>query len=534
MSGTSVVSGLSSGIDWRNILDQLKAAESKRVELVQGHKKTYEDRRSAWQTMNNKLLAFKTASGTLNKATGFNLYTASFASDTTTAAEDILSATTSTDAGRGTYQIKVNARASAQKLSSTPYASQTTSLNLSGDLIIGGRTVSIAATDTLIGIREKMNVVNTGTDPSKVTASIIKYGTTDYRLILTSDEEGEEGISLLNGGGSNLVETMGFAEIQAGANANITVDGVTITPSSNTVDDVITGVTLNLKKAALDTTVTLSVARDYAKVKETISGFVTAYNDVIDAINAQMTFDPKNNTASGPLFGDSTLRSIKSSLTDLIINRVSGVDENFSTLGLVGIKIGNDSKLTIDDGDLQDYLETNFDDVKRLFAADWLSTNSNLIYGYNTIDTKAGTYNINISGVDPVAGYFVTPGDATGDGEYLTGVSGDAKGLMIRYSGTATGAVGSFTLTYGVAELIDRSLYHVTDSVDGTISNKTETIQDQIKNYDEDISDLEDRIDQKMARLERQFIAMETAMSALQSQSSWLSGQLNAANSGWR
>ena len=94
---------------------------------------------------------------------------------------------------------------------------------------------------------------------------------------------------MANGGGSNLVETMGFTEIQAGANASITVDGVTITPSSNTVDDVIAGVTLNLKKAAPDTTVTLSVARDYEKVKETISGFVTAYNDVIDAINAQMT-----------------------------------------------------------------------------------------------------------------------------------------------------------------------------------------------------------------------------------------------------
>ena len=206
---------------------------------------------------------------------------------------------------------------------------------------------------------------------------------------------------------------------------------------------------------------------------------------------------------------------------------MSGVDENFSTLGLVGIKIGNDSKLTIDDGDLQDYLETNFDDVKRLFAADWSSTNSNLIYGYHTIDTKAGTYNINISGVNPVAGYFVTPGDATGSGEYLTGVSGDAKGLMIRYSGTATGAVGSFTLSYGVAELIDRALYHVTDSVDGTITNKTETIQDQINNMDENISRMGDEIDKRMARMERQFVAMEAALSRMKTQSDWLTGQIN-------
>ena len=93
MSGTSVVSGLSSGIDWRDILDQLRAVEYKRVELVQDRKKTYEDRLSAWQSINTKLLAFKTAAGTVNKATSFNIYAPSLSSNTATAAEDILSAT---------------------------------------------------------------------------------------------------------------------------------------------------------------------------------------------------------------------------------------------------------------------------------------------------------------------------------------------------------------------------------------------------------------------------------------------------------
>jgi flagellar hook-associated protein 2 len=533
MSGTSVISGLSSGIDWRDILDQLKAVEYKRVELLQDRRKTYEDRISAWQAINTKLLAFKTAAGTLNTTSSFNLYSTSLASDTATAAEDIVSATASTDAGRGTYQIRVNTRATAQKLSSTPYASQTTSLGLSGDLIVGGRTVTIAATDTLIGIRDKLNAANTGTDPSEVTASIIKYGAADYRLTLTSDEEGEEGFSLANGEGSNLVETMGFTEIQPGANASITVDGEDIFPSSNTVDDVITGVTLNLKQAAPATTVTLAVSRDNAKVKETVSDFVTAYNDVMNAIKDQMTYNSENNTTGGALFGDSTLRTIKHSLTDLVINRVSGVDQDFSTLGLIGIKLGNDSNLSIDDEELQENLENNFEDVKKLFAADWSATNSNLSYGYHTTDTKAGTYAITITGVSPVAGYFVTPGDATGNGEFLSGVSGDAKGLMIRYSGTATGAVGTFALTYGVAELMDRALFHVTDSVDGILSNKTETIQDQIGNMDESIQRLEDQIDQKMARMEQQFIAMETALSTLQTQSSWLTSQLDSIASGW-
>lgn len=661
MGGTSVVSGLSSGIDWRDILDQLKAAEYKRVELIQDRRKTYTDRLSAWQTINTKLLAFKTAAGTLNKASGFNIYTTALSSNTATAAEDILSVTTDTDAVPGSYQIKVNSLAAAHKLSSYSYTSDTTALNLSGDLIVGGRTVTISATDTLTSLRDKINAVNTGDNPSKVTASIVHYGTTDHRLILTSDEEGAAGITLANGGAADLVGALGFrdergvtgdrantsggvaitsatlirnidgyttyqnndrifltgtstsgsavnttftirnsttvqelltaiqtaygqvtarvtsdgrlqvvdneigdtqlvviatpekpalrfdtdnnlgpissirtATVQAGADASFTLDGVAVTRSSNTVDDLIDGVTLNLKKAASDTTVALTVGRDYEGIKEAVSGFVTAYNDVMNAINAQMKYNSDSGTTGGPLFGDSTLRAIKNDLVDLVINRVSGVDADFSTLGLIGISIGNDSTLTIDDEELQENLENNFNDVRRLFAADWSATNGALSYGYHTIDTKAGTYTVQITGTNPVAGYFVTPGDATGNGEYLTGISGNAKGLMIRYSGTATGNVGTFTLTYGIAELMDRALYHVTDSVDGTISNKTETIQDQIENIDESIQRLEDRIEQKLARLEQQFIAMETALSTLQSQSSWLSSQLDSAANGWR
>jgi flagellar hook-associated protein 2 len=132
-----------------------------------------------------------------------------------------------------------------------------------------------------------------------------------------------------------------------------------------------------------------------------------------------------------------------------------------------------------------------------------------------------------------VAGYFVTPGDATGSNEYLTGISGNAKGIVARYSGTATGAVGSLSLTYGVAELLDRSLYYITDSVDGTITHKKETNQDTIDRLEDNIETMKARLDQRMAELERRFVAMETALSTLQSQTSWLTGQINTVSQGW-
>lgn len=804
---TSAVSGIASGIDWRSMIDQLYAIEHKRVELVEARRTTYQDRLSAWQSINTKLLSLKTAAGTLNETTNFNLYTTSLSSSSSTIdADDILSVTTSADASPGTYDIVVKDLAAAQKLSSTSYGSATTELNLSGDIIVGGRTVKIATSDTLSSLRDKINAVNTGTDASGVTASIVDYGTSGHRLILTSDEEGAEGISLLNGGATDLIQALGIGdffaktaknviaggnksdaftyadkaiggsdlldltsaqngtvtitidgtakdvtidlssdttgslngirdaintaftgvfasgdpahvvsetvdgttkyqllieggsisysdtnnildtlgilergvsdavgvtgdvanasagdaitsstlikdidgytdwvgapvgqedkvylsgfdtaggavnatvditsttdiqelltliessygdvdasvtadgkiqvvdkttgtaassslnvdlqvkdylgtttrttikfdedvngdlgnvatirdrELQAGADAHITVDGVDIYPTSNTVDDVIAGVILDLKKVADTTTVTLTVGSDYDAVKEKIEEFVTAYNETMDAINAQLTYDSENAAPGGPLFGDSTLRTIRSNLVNIILNKVEGVSDDFSTLGLIGISIETDSKLTIDDTKLQGYLETNFEDVKKLFAADWSSDNSHLSYIYHAKNTQSGTYDITITGVDPVAGYFVNLEDAEGNGEYLTGTSGDAEDLMIRYSGTATGAVGSFTLTFGVAELIDRALYHITDSVDGFVANKEESLQDTIDRLDDKIYTMEGRIDRKMMILMNQFIAMEMAMSTMQSQSSWLSGQLNASFSGW-
>jgi flagellar hook-associated protein 2 len=787
-TGTSSVSGVSSGIDWGNIIEQLREVEHKRIDVLEAQKTTYQERLSAWQSINSLLLSLKTAAGTLNRTTSFNLYIPSLSSNTTTDAEEILSATTSTEASPGTYAIVVNALAAAQKLSSRSYASQTTELGLSGDMIVGGRTVKIAASDTLSSLRDKINAVNRGTSPSGVSASIVNYGISGYRLILTSDEEGAAGINLVNGGASDLLGSLGFVDasgktaknavtgghmsdtfaetdvaiggsdlldltsaqtgtvivtingtaqnvaidlstdslndirdaintafsgvfasdpasvvsenvngttqyrlliegntisytdannvfetvglveragvsdergvtgdvantsdgvvitsltrfdqmdgyvnygsgdtiafsgtdtsgnavsfsfaindgdyrtvgdllaeienqygdvtasvtadgkiqvvdneigdnqlqvvltpsnsglsfdtdndlgsisttrvrqVQAGADAEMTVDGVTVYPTSNTVDDVITGVTLNLKKLASETTVTLKIENDYDAVKEKIAEFVNAYNEAMDAINAQLTYDWENEEPGGPLYGDTSLRTMKSNLTGIVLNKVDGVADDFSTLGLVGISIGTDSKLTIDDTTLQGCLEANFDDVKKLFTADWSSTNSHLRYIFHDMDTQAGTYNIHINSVDPVDGYFVASGDASGSGEYMTGISGDAEGLVVRYSGTATGDVGSLTLTFGVAELFDRTLACITDSVDGYVANKGETLQDTIDRLDKRMERMEEQIDQKMERMTNQFIAMEEALSIMQSQSDWLSGQINATYSGW-
>jgi flagellar hook-associated protein 2 len=311
------------------------------------------------------------------------------------------------------------------------------------------------------------------------------------------------------------------------------VDGYQATSSSNTVSDVIPGVTLNLQEAAPDTTITLSVGRDLNSVTNLINNFVNAYNTVMDAINTQQTYNTTTNQPGGPLFGDTTLQNIKYNLRDTILSPVSGVNPDLSTLGLIGISIGTDGKLTVDNTKLQGYLQTNFNDVENLFISNSSSTNSSLTYVGDTNDTQPGTYNVQVTGVSPVAGYFVNQGDASGSGNTLTGTSGNAKGLSVNYSGTATGSVGSMTLTFGVAELLDRALYGITDPNSGYLPDAEQTIQDSITNYTQQITKNQNQITQQMNTLQNQFVTMETTLSQLSNESNWLTGQINSVSNGW-
>ncbi|MDD5451019.1 MAG: flagellar filament capping protein FliD [Desulfovibrionales bacterium] len=213
MAGTQLISGLISGLDWRSMVDQLIAVEHKRVDLVANRKSEYESKLGEWRGVNTKLLALKTASTALSTESAFKVFSSTTTSNTSTAASNLLTVSTSSTASPGTYNIEVNNLAQSEKISSKNYAATDTALSLSGDILISGKVVSIASTDTLANIKDKINALNTGTTPTGVTASIVKHSSTDYHLVLRSDETGEDGLSVLEGaynGGDNILEEMGF------------------------------------------------------------------------------------------------------------------------------------------------------------------------------------------------------------------------------------------------------------------------------------------------------------------------------------
>jgi flagellar hook-associated protein 2 len=124
---------------------------------------------------------------------------------------------------------------------------------------------------------------------------------------------------------------------------------------------------------------------------------------------------------------------------------------------------------------------------------------------------------------------------ATGSGQTLTGNSGETNvdGLAIKYSGSSTGVAGNVTLTLGMAELFDRILFNITDSFDGYVGFKQESLRNSIDGFETQIDQMEAQLSRKMEMMINRFVAMEVALSKIQSQSQWLTGQINAASSGW-
>ncbi|HIC85776.1 MAG TPA: flagellar hook protein, partial [Desulfobacterales bacterium] len=212
---TQMISGLASGLDWRDIIDQLMRIERRPIDLVENKKSEYEQRLSAWQDLNTRLLSLRSAVDELKDPEDFNLFKATMtSSNTTVTASTLLNATTSSSAAPGTYTITISNLASAQKLSSNPFASITEALGTSyaGDILINGRVIHIYENDSLADIRDRINAANTGSNPTGVTASIVSYGTNNYRLILTNDTTGEEGISLLNASSADLLQLFGWKD----------------------------------------------------------------------------------------------------------------------------------------------------------------------------------------------------------------------------------------------------------------------------------------------------------------------------------
>lgn len=420
------------------MISQLVALERKPITALQDTKTTLSNKKTAWSDLNSTMQSLQTSVQNLSALDDFDAFTSSSSiTGSSKSVSDLMKVAVGSDASEGSYTIQVTRLATAEKLKSfIAITSTSEALGISGTVDINGRTLNIDATDSLANIRDKINALNSGDNSSDVTASIITVANGDYRLTLTAKNTGADGISLDNDSGTDILTTgLGLQQLTAGQDAQITVDGETITRSTNQINDVIEGVTLNLVGADENATITLNVNRDTDAVKKKIQEFVDNYNKVMSAIAKQNTVSSDGET-TGTLFGDNTLQSMKFTLRRALLSQVSGLNSTLTSLGQIGVSVDKTGQLSIDEDTLDKYLATNFNDVRNLFVASGTSSNSNLTFSYAAPASTAaeGDYEVKIDQIATQAGVTGSGFSATLGGAItltLTNANGKAETISL-------------------------------------------------------------------------------------------------------
>jgi flagellar hook-associated protein 2 len=203
------ISGLASGIQWRDMIDQIMKIEHRPVDRINARITAAETRNNIIAQLKTRMLAFSDA--TRGVATGETLRAMSVSASAPSSISLPLTASGSAAARPGTHQILVQRLAKAERLGSDLFAKRDVALNHSGDFRINGRTITIATTDSLDAIAARINALNTGPQAIGVSASVALSTGGKYKLTLTSVKTGAAGIDLVDGSTGSL-RVLGFLE----------------------------------------------------------------------------------------------------------------------------------------------------------------------------------------------------------------------------------------------------------------------------------------------------------------------------------
>ncbi|MBD3233581.1 MAG: flagellar filament capping protein FliD [candidate division Zixibacteria bacterium] len=246
-----------------------------------------------------------------------------------------------------------------------------------------------------------------GTDSGSITVSAA-----DTEVSLTGD--GSDGLTLsfgsgvLYGGDTFQVQTFS-PELQEASDAIITFGSdspVTINSSTNTITDVIEGVTLNLLKVSDSGANTLKVEIDKESIKNNIQGLIDTYNQLTDYIDELMDYNPETEEA-GILIGDMSLINLQNHVRGLATNPISGLDSDLNELIDIGITVGTDGHLKLDSSTLYEKLDDDLQGVVDLFRMSAQSSNSKIEFISATDDTEMTStgYAVNVTQIATKGSY---------------------------------------------------------------------------------------------------------------------------------
>lgn len=320
----------------------------------------------------------------------------------------------SQSAKEGSYTIEVTNLARPQTLTSGAFSDKDTTTIGTGSLAITvngvlSNVVIDNTNNTLEGVAAAIN----DQAGSSVTASVLDTGS-GYKLALTSNETGLDNtidIAVTDAGDGDGLDAFGLSRLsytagglqmlqpQPATNASFNFNGVPVTRSSNSVDDLISGVTLNLNSTNVGVPSSLVIENDTSAVVEKVTEFVEKFNTLQTLINDNSELDTTGSSENGLLLGDSTTRTIMTQVRRVLGSTVEGLS-GASVQSLAEIGISTDFQtglMTLDENTLKSKLDSSPEDVSALFSDQGRTTDAQVTFETASLNTKPGTYDVDIT-----------------------------------------------------------------------------------------------------------------------------------------
>ncbi len=415
-----------SGLDVRNLVDQLVAAEGGPVTSRLDRKEvSIQEGLTAIGTFKGALIDFQSSLAPLRKENAFKSINA------TSSNEEKFTVSAENNAVTGSYKIEISQLAQSQKLISQAFDSEFDTVGTGSISIEFGETKTDSfdvnskvptlhidideENSSLRGIQQTINQANAG-----VRASIINDGS-GYRLILNSEKSGIENslrISISDGdlnngdmfGLSQLaynpvavatiegenVQGRNLQEATSAKNALFSIDGISISNGQNQISNSIPGITLNLKKTTEDSVESFSIEKETSGIKQSIESFVSSYNELMQNVSILTGFDAETGRA-GPLSGDSAIRGITDQIRRRLSTSFNGINKNLTALSSIGIDSSQNGTLNLDQFKLDKALEDHAGEIAHLFAAAVSTSDAKIRVTSKKIPATDGVFNITIN-----------------------------------------------------------------------------------------------------------------------------------------
>jgi len=546
---TLTLPGLVTGIDTAALVRQLVLAESGQLTNLRQRKTLWEDKSQAYSGLETHLETLRDAVEDLSSANELRAYEAASSDET------VLTVTAQSSASEGYHEVIINRLASAER---EVHAGVSTEETLVGEGTFSytygvgddavTRTLQTTAETDLTDLRDLIN--NDAGNPG-VTASILEYdagGSQVFHLVISGNDSGSDYVIAIDDANTTLDGTGGtvdftsstFTETQTAQDCQIRADGYPsgdwIERSTNTVDDVLLGISLKLRATG---TAHVSVTRDTEDLHDKLEDMVEAYNAVVEFVRQETAYDEPTQQA-GVMIGDYTFSYVRSQLRRTFVGTIPGFKDGqdaFTLAGQLGLTIDRDGKMELDGSELDDAISSDYlgvlsaigamftgasdDDYLKFYSADQ-STTAGIYDVKATFDGSGNLISAQIKLADEAESAYR---DATVNGNVITGASDQAEAhlqVTAEWDGVSQTQTAEVRVRQGLGGHLYDTIEDLLDSTTGPLSiaegrcsSTIDRIDDYIEAQEDRLDRLEERLTLKFARLERTLAILEGQQVAL-------------------